>query len=309
MCQKNKFQIGVQESPRSTKIMLLALALIGLTACMKKPDHTPNYGPESTVSEINSSLSNLESPDVYSIRVGNFTYIEETLSISTDGPEVTNQEGVTITAKTDSSEDPSVYFLDGVHQFVRLTEAGYSSSKKAFTIGFRKPQTNPATFSAPNVLMQQVLSQSLAPTNNPLAALTKQVIPFSLQASVRTNAEKQKITFHNFKESTVQIPVPLLVRNRPNCGGLADCNFIQAKKLEFDQVRWTSDTQGDRTRYRYLISNEVPPILSFDESTGDLSLTNELLSCAQLWMNYQGQTVPVTQCRELKDFNLGSQAL
>lgn len=311
---KLKTQKGIKNmrslSPidRSTN-SLIVLAIIFLSVgCMKKPDHTPNYGPETAQSDIYSSLSNLVKPDIFSIQQNNFTYVEDTLSISTGGPEVTNQEGITITARY---EDDSVFLVEGIRQYVKLTQSGYTSSKKAFTVGANKTEvasssTSVSPLSVIPYVTETLLSQTISNTNNPLKSLVSQLKPMSLNSTLKTSESPTKITFHNLKETDVQIPVPFLVRNRPNCGGLSDCNFIQAKKLEFDQVRWTSATQGDRTRFRYIISGEIPPVMSFDDSSGDFMVTNELLACQQLWMDYQGQTVPITQCRELKDFNIGT---
>jgi hypothetical protein len=106
------------------------------------------------------------------------------------------------------------------------------------------------------------------------------------------------------------MPVPVLVKSKPDCGGVKDCDKgLRYTKVTFDQVVWDSEDHGTRTKYTITYSPDIPThIMDWSHPEG-IYPTNQFQFCAQTWIEIdngtQKQVVPVQQCANMRDFQFG----
>lgn len=108
----------------------------------------------------------------------------------------------------------------------------------------------------------------------------------------------QKITYHHLSFEETEFPTPELVKSRSDCGGLktesGQCvGFLKAMIVSYDRVVWENEKRGTKTHVQTITSPDVP------------YFSNKLQTCQQTWVDYQGRVVPVSLCKEIKDFKFG----
>jgi hypothetical protein len=260
--------------------LLFGLFLLA-TACMKKPESKPNYGLETTPDAINQAFAELTS-DPSLINKGEFVYAETTIQIATLPPKLSMQLGETVTNKTAS---PSGWTLTIVQEQVLQDGDIPVTSKTERRACVPKDKTGECIVTYNQKTINPLSKKPALKVKDFLSAMASQK---------PAQSQKQRVTYHNLIKESVQFPLPNLVRLRSNCGGLAKCQNLRATSVSVDKVIWENETSGTKTTYRFIWSPDAPFFAS------------QLLGCAQTWMDLQGQTAPVTQCEEVKDFTFGT---
>ncbi len=278
------------------KYFFLAISVLALNACMQKPDPKPNYGPESNPDSINQAFAEFTN-DPSTINKGEFVYLESTFQIASLPPKLSFQLGETVTNKVENSTG---WVLTIVQENVMQENEKPVVSKterRACVPRIKTEDCQVEVFNNPNNQSNQ-FPQSLNFRLNKNISSPKPIkIKEFLQTLVSEKPIKptaQRISYHNLIKEDVTFPLPNLVRLRSNCGGLARCQNLRAMSVSVDKVIWESDEKGTKTTFRFIWSPDAPYFAS------------QLLGCAQTWMDIQGQTAPVTQCEEVKDFTFGT---
>lgn len=255
----------------------IPLLLFGVVGCMKKPDHTPDYGPEVPFSKIEEALDELGVSDPMTIEAGEFAYVERTQVLDNSSPFLTLQRADTITEKTETSTQ---YVFKIVTELNEWIDGAMRSSKTESTATLDKPDLNAAGRTAPR--------QGVKPYDNQTRISIRSLGPSSEE-------DEGDYTFHNLKKEVSLVPIPELVQQRPDCGGLSDCTkSLRALEVSFDRVDWSKSEQGDRTAFKFIVSPDVPYFAS------------QLLGCAQAWIDIEGRLYPLLQCEEIRDFKFGT---
>jgi hypothetical protein len=123
-------------------------------------------------------------------------------------------------------------------------------------------------------------------------------------------ASTNKVTYHNLTREDGFLPVPQVVRNRADCGGVKNCNQgLRFVRISFDVVEWDSDDHGTKTNVRFTYSSDIPTYIQ-DWLPGKIRFSNQVDACYQTWYEVksdsQTQIVPVRDCMEITDFQFGS---
>jgi len=258
--------------------ILIPLMLFGFLGCMKVPENKANYGPETTFEEIRKASGNDAPTDPFSIWKGQYVSIDTSYVIETQIPTLVSQR---LDEVTDYAEDTNKVYMQFDVTLVELNDGAWKQSKlEPLVLSLKKTET-------------QRLKQ------------------LAMKAMANDGA---KVTYHNLKKETGILPVPEIVRKKPNCGGVPGCK-LRYVQLSFDQVKWDSPDHGIKTSVKFIYSPDIPTyIADYDDmgSWGDygVPLTNELQACFQTWLelsnNGQTQVVPYLQCREVRDFQFGT---
>ncbi|GEM_PF-3159182 len=284
--------------------------LLLLSGCLNPPNQEQDFGPETPKSEIELAFSKLEGPSAYSIKKGEFSYLERAVQIESNNPEIIYQRAETITQKV---EEPDQYVLTIVTEESEKID-GYMKPSKSEGQAYLKKPTSLLDVSAivSRSLGSKVLSggaiqnrQSLIKNQslNVNSALNLKISASSFKSTDSTDssqkaplAESERMTYHNLKVVDINYPTPELVKKRANCSGL-DLKIcqdgIKAKEVSFDKVTWSA-RGGDRASYRFIASSQVPYFAS------------QLLACVHSRVDYSGQRVNVLQCEHIRDFRFGS---
>jgi hypothetical protein len=100
----------------------------------------------------------------------------------------------------------------------------------------------------------------------------------------------KKVTYHNLKESSGEMAPPQTVATKPDCGGVPACK-LRYFKLEYDEVRWFTDTEYDVQHWMFLISRDAPFV------------TYILERCLAGFVNYESRNIYIRQCQFARDFS------
>lgn len=271
--------------------ILLPVIVFGFLGCMKKPDHTPDFGPEVTWEDIQKTAVNDMPPDPLNMKEGQYTSIDVTQAIDTQVPITLSQRLDHVLKRTDTESEALLEFE------VKSNELDASGTWKQ-SIDYPKLTMEKTTTTANSVDKSQ-------PQSSKIGAM-------SLKALKASDEEAPvKITYHNLKREDGFMPVPILVKNRPDCGGVKDCDRgLRFMRLSFDRVVWENDTKGTKTAYRITYSPDIPTYVSDWNDPEGLFPSNQFQFCYQTWMEFtsgsQTQVVPVQQCADMRDFQHGS---
>lgn len=275
----------------------LPLLLFAFVGCMKKPEIKADYGPEVAISDIQKSINNQTTPDLESIKLGQYISLDETQAIDVQSPfsyyqrldEVTNYEnkdGVTkLHFKVTTNE-----LIDG-----KWT----ATTQDDLPVFFKNAKTT---------AINSLFEFKFLTANNSKNLLTIE--------SVRKSdaAAGKKITYHNLVEETGITPIPPSVSKKPDCGGLSAIicgSGLRFYRVKFDKVTWDSEEHGTKTTFTFTYSPDVPTYIdSWDNMAEGLSVTKQVRGCVQTWLEIDNgsggkQTVPVQNCAELRDFQFG----
>ena len=206
----------------------LAILVAFLSSCMKQPDFKQNFGPEVAATAVDSAIKGVESPSPFSIKQGEFSYLERSTKLENQQPVVVLQRGDSVTSKT---EDAEKYMFTIVSDLVELINGQMKPSRK----------------------------ETQATLAKHVAAVATQSIQWQ-KIRTRDVTSSQKVTYHNLKREEGFVSVPPLVQRRADCGGLADksCTApLAATRLSFDKVEWDGDA-GNKISYLFIFSKDVP---------------------------------------------------
>jgi hypothetical protein len=206
----------------------LAILVVFLSSCMKEPKFEQEFGPEVSAQEVDKAIREVETVSPYTIKQGEFAYLERTTQVETQPAIVVLQRGDTITEKTEDSDN---YIFTIVSDLVELIDGQMKPSRKESTATLPKEQTGPV-----------VHSMSLQ----------------SVHALDGTDAKK--VTYHNLQKGSSFYPVPGLVQRRANCGGLSEklcMGPLPVTRLSFDKVEWKGEV-GTKTSFLFVFSKDIP---------------------------------------------------
>lgn len=294
------------------KIIYCTLAINSLfMGCMKKPELKPDYGPEVSIDKIQGAVSQHSFADATSIYKGQYVSLDQTQVIDTQMPMTVYQR---LDQVKDRQEDSNYYYLSfHVKQNEYQSGGTFKQSEQDYNnLVLAKEQSTQALDSKQSATpenqttsVQQVLDSS--------TYVPQQVFQPTSVGKIKTmdSGSTLKVTYHNLSESNITIPVPSNIRQKPNCGGVKNCDAgLRLYVVSFDRVVWDADDHGIKTTYRFTYSPDIPTYIHDWDNLGGLYFTNQFETCMQIWMeitqNNQTQTVPVRQCIGVSDFQFGT---
>jgi hypothetical protein len=260
---------------------------------MKKPDHTPDYGPEVEFSEVEkaSKVDMPIAPEM--IKTGQYVSVDVYRVIDVQSPDTIWQRRDDVTAQTE--EPGSFHWTFNVQLKERNSSNQWQISEVKYgPLCYEKVYKSGACSSA--------ATQSYQPT--------KSIRSFTTQGIREMDAaQPYKITYHNLKREDGFLPVPQPVSNKPDCGGVKNCTQgLRFVRVSVDRVVWEDENKGTKTSYSFTYSTDIPTYV-YDWLPGDVYPTNLIESCAQTWVEVksdtQTQVVPVRECMEVTDFQFG----
>ena len=262
------------------KNTLLALfALVTLTSCLQpKQSKEEDLGQKAegmTVAEAMITAWGDASP--LSIAKGEFMYLEQTQKVNDMPAEIMTQVGFTIADKITSPEEVRYRLIQQMRSF-----AG----------------GNKETFTKERDLIVKLESDVV--NEDQVQALSDD-FPISVQIFqyVLGNCFKEEgydVECYNLRISSSMRPAPDLVRNRPDCGGLPNCQ-MEVRKITYDAyftVRDPSSGGTSREKVEYLI-----------EVGANVPYLSRLLNYCQRGLFYveaAKQKVLAEICYTVKDF-------
>ena len=281
-------------------ILLVLVTSLSLTSCMKKPDHTPDYGPEVEFTEIQKA-ANFDMPIApETIKKGQRVSIDVFQVVDVQSPTTLWQRSDEV---TESTEDTGAYHWKFDVQLRERDSAGQwkVSDQNYGPFCWEKVEDNGACKATST---QSVSAVPYSPSSKPLKAYTLEGM-HALDA-----AKPYKVTYHNLKREDGFLPVPQVVAKRADCGGVKNCEQgLRFVRISFDIVEWTSEDHGVRTNARFTYSSDIPTYI-YDWIPGRVYFTNMIENCQQTWIEVSDDThtqvVPVRECMEITDFQFGS---
>lgn len=289
---------------------LTPLFVFLVVGCMKDPELKPDFGPEVTNQDYANAISQVELPDPYTIKKGEFAYFTQETYLEGRPFNLDKRWAYTVTNKEDDVANNQWVFT-------------YSRETREYAGGQEKISIDESTArlekQAPLVDSTNLspLSQLTINTFDNLVSINSQdaknsfaiseVSPLTSLSKIQASANEKKISFHNLRVQKGFFPTPEFVQQRANCGGKdpAKCKDpLKVHLLSYDMVDWE---QNQKFKVEWVISPEAP---YFGSTRLNLAAPNEsfpgvLRSCATTDIPIQGQRVRVTQCDELKDFTFG----
>ena len=275
--------------------ILIPLIVFGFLGCMKKPDTTPNFGPEVSFADIQKVAVIDTPPDPETIKKGQYISLDVTQTIDQQPSITLSQRSDEVTLRDDS--DPTRIEWN-FH--VKMNELDSTQHWKSWEQDF------PIAYSKAQVANLQVKTKSNMPGGR--------ISAYSMKALSTDDQTQPKVTYHNLSRIDGYLPVPSIVQSHPNCGGVRDCaKGLRYTKITFDRVVWDSDNHGNITTYSITYSPDIPTyIADWSDPSSEYPSTypsNQLQFCAQTWIdvenNGQTQSVPVQQCADIRDFQFG----
>ncbi len=297
---------------------IFLLLLMGTTAgplgCMKQPDLKPDFGPEIT--KESWAVAKPEPPKFDSVQSNEYAYATRETWVEGRPYAINNRWAFTITSRSEQSDR---YMISVVNELREYSQGEEKVSTRKADIGVAKTMAAPTAQSVtsahyPTEKSARKALADTAPVHPSAKSSLISMSPFSLfaRASLRTLEESPRITLHNLKFTKGSYPVPDFVKQRPNCGGLPTdiCKgALKAYYLSFDQVNW-SENGGQKYHMTRVYSSDVP---FFASTLSPLVLTSEIdyfypgvvQACVTTDLPYNGVTIQLTQCDEIKDFTFG----
>jgi len=266
----------------------LALCFISM-GCMKTPNHDVDYGPEVQPKEVQLALDDLGAPDPFTIEKGEYAAYSYFQTVDVSFPRLVKQESVEVSQK---AEDESSIFFQVISKTRTFgSDGSYKEEARLDTPALKKKPSS--TQSMQTKTFELVTFQ----TNSGFKSFN--LIPFSEDMPRRK-------TFHNLVKERSTMSIPSEVLSSKNCGNTQLCkcdadglnckpkNDLRSTSVTVDLVIWDSDTKGTKTRIKYVTSPDVP------------YFSNLLQNCWQEWIEIENRVVPVTVCKELKNFRSGT---
>lgn len=249
---------------------------------MKKFEDKIDFGPEVPSSLISKSLD--ESYGVFDptqIKKNDFIVYHISQQINASNPRFVLEEAFQVISKDDCN-DPN--------------NANCQAEQKTDGFYFRlRYQTIDHTQSPPSEIVTD--DYPIYVEESDTQTKVKSINPFFMLAET---PKPQKITYHNFRESWIQLDPPTKVKASTNCGNIPNC-VLRTQELQFDQVIWDNNNKPTKTR----IIARVAPDLPFIARLLDDSFIPFLSYCIQQSVIVKKQAVLVTQCRNIDNYYFG----
>jgi len=286
------------------KYLLLLITASLATSCMKKPDTTPDYGPEVQFEDIQKA-ANFDMPiEPELMKKNQYVSLDTYRVIDTRSPITLQQRTDQITDLIENAGSLRWTFFVTLRE---LQQAGdWKKSEQTWgPLCYEKVLDSGACNTTSSMSTNSVAASNVALSGyRPMQA-------YSL-GGMRTmdEASTNKITYHNLKREDGFLPVPQAVSNRPSCGGVKNCaQGLRFVRISFDVVEWDSETHGTKTNVRFTYSSDIPTYIQ-DWLPGKMRFSNQVDACYQTWFEIkndtQTQIVPVRDCMEITDFQFGS---
>ena len=288
---------------RMYRLPLLMIFLLVPVGCIvdTNPSGSPiDYGAKSTQDEVLAALSNpVRGSDPTATKLGAWVKFETTQSIA--GGQVfavvadTTQ---TVTERQETADVVALTIVEGRRNYKQNDKP--ETVSRSFNLAFEKAKPKQLEFVSPLEALA-LAQQSAGPA---LSMLEQRVL--SLMSQVQTSATP--VTYHRLRTTKVKGPPPKLVREAPGCAGLPDCQMTY-NTVSFDQVIWSSPS-GDRIRFEFVVSPEVPQTAGFNMSLLFPYYPGLMRSCVTLMVsigdeNSNAKTL-LTECQNVFDFRLES---
>lgn len=285
--------------------ILLPMLVFAFLGCVKKPDHVPNFGKQVTFDDVQSAIKeavvDFAPTEELLIKEGQFTYLEMVQNIDVQSPLLIMQRGDTV---VDLGSDAQFNKLDFVIELNERTASG-SMNFSRFPSCLRVEKPTGQFFTCPDEPPSPSSHQASSneEIKEPIAMPDLSFVKI-LKNDLRPY---EKITYHNLVKEYGTELYPDLVRQRPNCGGAANCETgMRYMKVQYDAILWDTEDHGIKTIMQYYFSPNVPTYIYDWANPGDIFPARIYRECVQQWVKVQNgdstREVPVRQCRELKDF-------
>ena len=257
------------------RLGIIGATILTATSCMKKPDHTPNYGEEVANQKVLEAIDEIGTVDPVTIKKCEFVSKDTYQSIESSVPQIIQQKALTVT----EVQETTTAFLFTIIKTIKKLENGTWKDPISETIK-SELKKNPQSLSLQKKIL--ILSNTDDNSIHPLGS----------------TGTPGKYTYHNLKKEYIDYPIPSAVKDSSNCGGLARCDRpLRAIKVSFDRVYWETADRGQKTSLQFIATPDAPYFAS------------QLSGCAQSWIDYAGRVVSVTECDEVKDFKFGDSSL
>lgn len=285
--------------------IILPLFLFTFVGCMKNPEMTTDYGPETSIEDIQKSIGNDAPLELERIRAGQYVSIDETQVIDIQAPMTYYQRLDEVTSYSQEEGITKLHFNITTNEL--LDGKWKQTVQSNVPLFFRTENSLPAT---PLLSPLSRSKLSAFQSNDGSQGLTLQ----SLRKMASTS--KKKVTFHNFSKDMGVMPIPRSVAAKADCGGLptqicqSGLRFI---RIKFDQVIWENETAGTKTALTFVYSPDIPNYIhswdNMNPADNELYFTNQIRYCQQRWVEIESgngkQNVPVLACSEIRDFQFG----
>ncbi len=277
-------------------ISLAILMFISLSlgaSCMKKPDLADSDGPPVAPEAVQDALLKAwGNSNANDIQQNEFSYVEKEIGISEMPVQVVLQDSKTVAQITDPSTDPTLRVIRILHQIREFTSDNQSKlSSREDELKIKKPGAS--SLDALNSFKNQIE-----------ATATDAFLPYPEDLMIEAlslcvmNGEGFKSTCHNLKAwETVEEPPPL-VRQRPGCEGLRNCQ-LRKKVISYDWiVEYTDAETNTKVRQKLIYTIKISPDVPHLSRVTDY--------CYQGLGSHQGQKFPATFCQTVKNFIRGN---
>ncbi len=286
--------------------LAISCALVG-TGCLKPPSQTLDHGPEVPASEVQLAILDAwGSADPATIGPREFVSLEQDQKISTLDPRVVYKESTEVRERNVSGDEITYSLL------VRTTSTDETGSFKPVTS-----------------IDQKLVVKNPTNTQNLMTAARSPAFPDSIEALQKSMANGRGGLFQNSNDGKVQesslglqtvlsmfdacvkskdwdvtchnlsvnhgwsLP-PIGVSNRPDCGGIPNCQ-ISFKRISFDLVVNLPSSDGKSTHeekviYDFTISQDVPYLSRLTDF------------CYQGLVTASGQRILVKICNRVQNF-------
>ncbi len=307
---------------------------LSLTSCMKAPDHTPHYGEEVSLEDIQkATLGGYPAlPDV--IKKNQSVSLDWFRVIQSNSPEVFYQRVDFVSQSTEkiaSDGGPGFCWTFSVKQ--RQLDPATNVWKEA------SDPYGPLAYPSSELVncSKEVGEESVGVSTSSTFADNRQFlslfqprfqnsIPYNVDSRNFTiqglnakdreaNESKTTVTYHRLIREEGQMALPPAVAQNPTwCGrstssGTSVCpQQMRFLKIGFDRVTHKEGEKDVKITYTFVYSPDIPSYI-YDWQPGEIFLTNQILSCAQMWLEVQSgevtQNVPVRECMQATDFKFG----
>jgi hypothetical protein len=293
-----------------TKCLGLVTVLGILGSCMKKPDHTPDYGPEVPLSDIQKASETGIPPIPDVIKKDQKISIDWFRVIQTNSPVTFYQRADQVTmsqSKVSSDGGPGFCWTFSVKQ--RQLDFNSNTWKEAIDLFGPLSYPSPDLTDCTGAIQPSSFRISIQPLD--LRSFTLK----GLAAQEQSAQPKVKYSYHRLVKEEGTMPLlPALVQNPNWCGrvdstGKPLCpDLLRFVKIGFDRVTRQEGQKDVKVTYRFTYSSDIPTYV-YDWQPGEVFLTNQLESCVQMWVEVKegenAQNVPLRECMQVTDFQFG----
>jgi len=285
---------------------VISCALIG-SGCLKPPSQNLDHGPEVPASEVQLAILDAwGSADPATIGAREFVSLEQDQKISTLDPRVVYKESTEVLKRVISGDEITYTLvvrttsMDEAGNFKPVTSTAQELVVKSpgSTQNLASTSRSPAFPDSVEALQKSMadgrggLFQSSNDSDIQENALGLQTVLSMFDACVKS--KDWDVTCHNLTVSHGWSLPPVGVSNRPDCGGIPNCQ-ISFKRISFDLVVNLPSSDGKNTHqekviYDFTISQDVPYLSRLTDF------------CYQGLVTASGQKILVKICNRVQNF-------